>query len=394
MADLTPPVLPSHPATRKFPKRLATAAAIAGALLLSACGSSGEDAAPSSIPFDDSASSNSASSNTEEVTPARDQAITPRTVAPEATSPTSVVVSTGSESDPEPEAEPEQATEPEIVYSQADVAAVLRVDNVSSDDVLNIRSAPGAFNDIVGTLTHDAWYVQATANEATVDGVLWIEVEKGDGTIGYVHSNYVTETNGNCEEIYEVTDPISTVQTTGDLDGDGLQDDVNLIVSDPDVVLEISYGSGAEYQRRFDSTPMDVLDGLGFYAVSTVDIDGDGRDELRVDDRVNRWTGTTFYRAVNACEVWAYGNGGSVFNLGTYGSAGSPILWSCRDAGTPDLTIYTSVGRQTDDGMVFDVTNYGFDIKEGFVPLADNPPFTISAEEFNATASSAPVCEL
>lgn len=385
MADLTPPALPTQPVTRTSPKRLAAAAAIAGALLLSACGSSSEDAAPSSIPFDDSIA-------TEEITPARDEAITPATVAPEATPPTSVVVSTGSESDPE--AEPEQANEPEIVYSQADVAAVLRVENVASDDVLNIRSAPGAFNDIVGTLTHDAWYVQATANEAMVDGVLWQEIEKGDGIIGYVHSNYVTEAGIECNDPFVSDAQIDTLQATGDLDGDGLQDSVELLVGNSDVYIEIAFGNGATHRQNFGQTPQDVLQGLGGYAMDTVDIDGNGRDELRIDDSVNRWTGTTFYRTSHTCDIWAYGNGGSVFDLGTYGSAGSPIFWNCRDAGTPDVTIYTSVGRQTDDGMMFEITNYGFDIEEGFVPLADNPPFTISAEEFDATASSAPVCEL
>ena len=367
MADLTPLK------TSTGRKKLTASVLLASALLFSACGSGSEDAAPASIPFDDTSEPAEPVSTSE--------------AAPIATTST-----TSTTSIPETATTPEPTTPPAITFGTDETAGVLQVRNVSADDVLNIRSGPGVDNDIIGTLSPEAWHVQPTSNIATVDGVLWREVDKGDGTVGFVHANYVTYSQTTCDDSFVVDASIANVQVAGDLDGDNLSDAIELIVGNSDVHLEVAFGSGATLRRYLGPTSDQALLGLEAYEMSVVDLDGNDRDELRIDTHQGRWTGTTFYRALSSCEILAYGNTGSVFELGTYGSAGSPMFWGCKNIGTSDVQIVTTVGLQSSGEMTFTVTTWGFDIDDGFINVADAPQYTMTPEEFEAANAQAGSC--
>jgi hypothetical protein len=60
-------------------------------------------------------------------------------------------------------------------------------------DVLNIRSAAGADNPIVGSFAPTAGNVMRTGPSALVGGSLWVEVQRPAGGIGWVNSNFLTE---------------------------------------------------------------------------------------------------------------------------------------------------------------------------------------------------------
>ncbi len=64
---------------------------------------------------------------------------------------------------------------------------------VAAADVLNIRSAPGAGNPVVGTFAATATNVQRSGPSAKVGDALWVEVEKPGGGKGWVNFKYLTE---------------------------------------------------------------------------------------------------------------------------------------------------------------------------------------------------------
>ncbi len=64
---------------------------------------------------------------------------------------------------------------------------------VAMSDVLNIRSAPGAGNPIVGSFPATATNVMRTGPSSTVSGDLWVEVQKPSGGNGWVNSHFLTE---------------------------------------------------------------------------------------------------------------------------------------------------------------------------------------------------------
>jgi hypothetical protein len=65
--------------------------------------------------------------------------------------------------------------------------------NVSSSDVLNIRSGAGVSQAIVGYYPPDATDVMRTGASASADGAVWVEIRRGDGLTGWVNSYYLTE---------------------------------------------------------------------------------------------------------------------------------------------------------------------------------------------------------
>jgi Ig-like domain-containing protein/CARDB protein len=65
---------------------------------------------------------------------------------------------------------------------------------VASNDVLNIRSAPGAGNPIIGSFTYDAVNVMRTGSTQQADDAEWVEVLMPDGiNKGWINSKYLTE---------------------------------------------------------------------------------------------------------------------------------------------------------------------------------------------------------
>jgi hypothetical protein len=67
--------------------------------------------------------------------------------------------------------------------------AVIRV---APNDVLNIRSGPGSFP-IVASFSSGATNVMRTGQTTVADGAEWAEVQRPDGGLGWVNSDYLTE---------------------------------------------------------------------------------------------------------------------------------------------------------------------------------------------------------
>ncbi len=64
---------------------------------------------------------------------------------------------------------------------------------VSPTDVLNIRSAPGMSNAIIGSFAATETRVMRTGPSSNVGGDLWVEVQKPGGRTGWVNAYYLTE---------------------------------------------------------------------------------------------------------------------------------------------------------------------------------------------------------
>jgi hypothetical protein len=68
--------------------------------------------------------------------------------------------------------------------------AVIRI---APGDVLNIRSAAGSGNQIVGTFASEATNVMRTGPTTTAEGAEWVQVQNPNGGAGWVNSSYLTE---------------------------------------------------------------------------------------------------------------------------------------------------------------------------------------------------------
>jgi len=64
---------------------------------------------------------------------------------------------------------------------------------VMPNDVLNVRSAPGAGNRLVGTLAYNETGVYRVGASASVDSAIWWEVQSPGGVHGWVNAKYLTE---------------------------------------------------------------------------------------------------------------------------------------------------------------------------------------------------------
>lgn len=60
-------------------------------------------------------------------------------------------------------------------------------------DILNIRSAPGAANPVVGSFPPGATNVMRLGPSASADGALWVQVTNPSGGSGWVNSHFLTE---------------------------------------------------------------------------------------------------------------------------------------------------------------------------------------------------------
>ncbi len=64
---------------------------------------------------------------------------------------------------------------------------------VSANDVLNIRSAAGVSNSLIGSFAYNDTSVFRTGQTATSGGSTWVEVLKKDGGTGWVNASYLIE---------------------------------------------------------------------------------------------------------------------------------------------------------------------------------------------------------
>jgi hypothetical protein len=64
---------------------------------------------------------------------------------------------------------------------------------VPSDDVLNIRSAPGAEKGLVGSLAFNETGIMRLGPSARVGDAMWVEIQSQSGVRGWVNSWFLTE---------------------------------------------------------------------------------------------------------------------------------------------------------------------------------------------------------
>ena len=64
---------------------------------------------------------------------------------------------------------------------------------VSSDGALNIRSAPGENNSILGTLAYNENQISRTGSSAKAGDTIWWEIRSPDATLCWVNASYLTE---------------------------------------------------------------------------------------------------------------------------------------------------------------------------------------------------------
>lgn len=139
---------------------------------------------------------------------------------------------------------------------------------VAEGDVLNIRSAAGVGNPVVGEFPPGVPNVMATGERATVSGDLWLQVENPSGGSGWVNAWYLTETvppESFCNDARVATLLADFKRALNEQDGDLLASLVSPVHG-----LEVyywSYGRSANYTTEeaswvFQST-FDVNWGAG-----------------------------------------------------------------------------------------------------------------------------------
>lgn len=64
---------------------------------------------------------------------------------------------------------------------------------VASNDILNVRSAPGADKSLVGTLAYNTTGITRVGPWSQVGDTIWVEIQSQSGVRGWVNSNFLTE---------------------------------------------------------------------------------------------------------------------------------------------------------------------------------------------------------
>lgn len=261
------------------------------------------------------------------------------------------------------------ATNGEPAYGKDTTTELLRVTNVSDGSGLNVRATPGVESEIVGSFSHNTWYVEPTQNTATLDGDLWREVRTAAGVTGWAHSDYLATTAQDC--LAPNVDVLVEESTTANLDDDGLVDRVfQTITTDGEMVVRIDFGNGASTSKNFgvhhsvDMPAQGIIRGVVAY-----DLNGDVYDEIQLAIGEGRGYMTMFLGA-RGCGIVNYGEGNDVFQ--TWYAAGSTLNFSCIDPGTDDVEVHQLLQRFADDGNhSYDVTRYAFNPKDGFTKVGN-----------------------
>ncbi len=91
-----------------------------------------------------------------------------------------------------PDALPQGMARYDIETGQTSMVLPFRVVDVASNDVLNIRSGPGADNPVVGEIPSDGTGIRVTGDGVVVGDSRWVPIVYGS-TEGWVNSQYLTE---------------------------------------------------------------------------------------------------------------------------------------------------------------------------------------------------------
>lgn len=125
------------------------------------------------------------------------------------------------ESDDQPD-DASDAGEPLIVkgepYSGPPIVegGEMAVIGVDSDDVLNVRAAPGTDHPVVATLEPLADDFTATGEGRSLDGAIWVEVDTGDVT-GWVHSSFIAHAAATEDITSQIIELHGSYPTAGSL---------------------------------------------------------------------------------------------------------------------------------------------------------------------------------
>ena len=279
--------------------------------------------------------------------------VEPISVTPPTTTPTPTTTTPRTTTPP---TAPPPPPDPVIVYSTTDDQQPFRVVDVAASDVLNVRSGPGVTFNIVDTLAPDAWFVQPTENVARVDGAVWRQVRTPAGALGWSHTAFLRPIDGDCSAD-AWPQPVESSTTTGDIDGDGRDDTVTLLLTDDGLTrLTVRYANGARAIRA----PGRVAMNTGHHEVNSVDLDGDGRDEIVVNSTEGNHIGAAVFTFAGCTLVEHQ----PLFRAST--TAGSPAFFGCTGVGTSDFQVSQITGVPTEDGIDFRVDRYRFVATSGF----------------------------
>jgi uncharacterized protein YraI len=133
-------------------------------------------------------------------------------------------MATGYDGHPDPAFNPSEFWRPSelIVWTEPVTGAARSVVLVAADDVLNVRSGPGAANDVVTTLSATTSGIPLTGREEQVGSSTWVEIATHEGT-GWVNSYYLAEPESSANAFtdahaVDLADQIAAVFTgRGDL---------------------------------------------------------------------------------------------------------------------------------------------------------------------------------
>lgn len=107
----------------------------------------------------------------------------------------------------DPEAAPEETETGAPTPSRPPALGDLAVVGVERDDVLNVRSGPGAGNAVVAELAPTASGFTATGRTRDLSGGRWTEVETG-GTTGWVNARYLALVGQTEDATTMFSDPV------------------------------------------------------------------------------------------------------------------------------------------------------------------------------------------
>jgi SH3-like domain-containing protein len=252
-------------------------------------------------------------------------------------------------------------------YGKDTTTKLLRVSNVSAGSGLNVRATPGVESEVVGSFSHNTWYVEPTQNTATLDGDLWREVRTAAGISGWAHADYLTTTSQDC--VAASVDVLVEESTLANLDDDGLEDRVfQTITTDGDMVVRIDFGNGASTAKNFGRhANVDLPSQTILRGVTSLDLNGDIYDEIQVAIGEGRGYMTMFLGA-RGCDIVEYRNNHDVFQ--NWSAAGSSLHFACIKPGTDDVEVHQILGTFADDGNhSYEITRYAFNPTDGFTKV-------------------------
>ncbi len=157
------------------------------------------------------------------------------------------------------------------------------------DDPLNVRRGPGISYEIVDTLDHETGGVAATHTFVLESGTPWYYIAAP--VEGWVHSGFVVPATPGCSSAIPIPDPADAkVHVVHDVDNDGVDDDVMLLVTAVDVdgrerfelAVVVAFANGESVSGEVGQGPVGFSPYHGIARISDMSKIQDGLDEIIV----------------------------------------------------------------------------------------------------------------